>query len=36
MSLLKEELLNEFLSVLDEIVNLKEGEFPKTVSIYCF
>jgi len=32
MSLLKEELLNEFLKILDEIVNLKEGEFPKTVS----
>ncbi|XP_003240397.1 N-alpha-acetyltransferase 25, NatB auxiliary subunit [Acyrthosiphon pisum] len=30
MSLLKEELLDEFLRVLDEIVNLKEGEFPKT------
>lgn len=33
MSLLKEELLYEFLKVLDEIVGLKEGEFPKTVSI---
>jgi len=32
MSLLKEELLDEFLKILDEIVNLKEGEFPKTVS----
>jgi len=34
MSLLKEELLDEFLRVLDEIVNLNEGEFPKTVSTY--
>ncbi|XP_026815755.1 N-alpha-acetyltransferase 25, NatB auxiliary subunit-like [Rhopalosiphum maidis] len=32
MSLLKEELLDEFLKILDEIVNLKEGEFPKTKS----
>lgn len=33
MSLLKGELLDEFLKVLDGIVDLKEDEFPKTVSI---
>jgi len=36
MSLLKGESLNEFLKVLDEMVDLKEEEFPKTVSTYCF
>ncbi|XP_025410683.1 N-alpha-acetyltransferase 25, NatB auxiliary subunit, partial [Sipha flava] len=30
MSLLKEESLQKFLKKLDEIVDLKEGEFPKT------
>jgi hypothetical protein len=34
MSLLKEESLQKFLKKLDEIVDLKEGEFPKTVCIF--
>lgn len=32
MSLLQGQSLDEFLKKLDEIVDLKEGEFPKTVS----
>lgn len=32
MSLLHGELLNKFLETLSEIVDLKEDEFPKTVS----
>lgn len=34
MSLLQGESLDEFFKKLDEIVDLKEGEFPKTVSSY--
>lgn len=34
MSLLQGQSLDEFLKKMDEIVDLKEGEFPKTVS--CF
>lgn len=33
MSLLQGKLVDEFLKELNEIVDLKEGEFPKTVSI---
>lgn len=32
MSLLQDKLIHEFFELIDEIVNLKEGEFPKTVS----
>lgn len=34
MSLLQGESLQKFLKELEEIVDLKEGEFPKTVCIY--
>jgi len=34
MSLLQDKLIHEFFELLDEIVDLKEGEFPKTVSIF--
>lgn len=33
-SLLKDELLDEFLKALNRIADLKEGEFPKSVSIF--
>lgn len=36
MSLLQGESLQKFLKVLDEIVDLKEEEFPKTVCIFFF
>jgi len=34
MSLLQGKLIDEFLKTLNEIVDLKEGEFPRTVSIF--
>lgn len=34
MSLLQDKLIHGFFVLLDEIVDLKEGEFPKTVSIF--
>lgn len=33
MSLLQGKLVDEFLKELNEIVDLKEGEFPKSVSV---
>lgn len=33
MSVLQGKLVDEFLKALNEIVDLEEGEFPKTVSI---